>query len=351
MKLIIHEVKKILTRNFLIITLLLLLVNYVYLDTLLVNRSPYRAFKHDFENLVLNEVMDTLDNANIDEDLKIYFQQEMGNQISYSVEYSEKVDKMVQQSEVIKVQNKFDAKAQYLSNFIIKSYQHRSISRFTYPFAIFSYLINDFSSLLLLFITGFISASIYNLEKETGVLRLQIPTINNRKVVLSKSLALLFSIVIITLVFTVFDLLMFNHRLAIGDMSHPLFSIPEYAGTPLNITIWGFILLRVVFIIIGLWFFGLLFSLISIVINHSLFSLVLNLFIILGCESLSIIPNAHLFPYSLFSVSKKFNSLNYVILLNRVILTPWITIIITLALILLLIWITNHIYLKQRTSL
>lgn len=348
-QLVYNEIKKILKQERLfLVVIALLFTNHLYNKQLLFMRTGYQDYVHYLDGMKLEEVPSILRSIDVGDMLADYFNQEVMKQFDYSNNYSQLVEEMVGISKHVLNNTLIGSEGVAVSKFIIDTYQYRDIDSFIFPEATTRYLNNNFSTLLLLVLFAFIGSSIYSKEKESGVLNMQIPTRHNRRLVHSKSLALLVVIIGFSSIFYFQDWLMFNRTLVLGNANIALFALPTYASTPLNLTILGFMILRVGFNIIGIWLFSLFFALVSLVSKKTLVSLVINMIVLIGVNALPNLSISYLNPYSIFSINTTFTDLNFEIVLGRVVLTPYITLGISIILILFIGFFSQKLYMGKR---
>lgn len=345
--LIYEEFKKVMKQEHLLIVLVtLILVTLFYNGRVLRNGSLYKQHSALFEGVNINEVSSILDTSSMNRDEKEFISYLVGEQVNYSRDFYDKNNAMIEAAQDNVLDQNMNKKGIALSNYIIDKYQYRSIDRFKEPESWTRYFINNFATFSSLIFLSFIASQMYSKEKETSVISLQKSTKNNKKIVYAKSMALFIVSLITLVIFELITLYNFSSRLGMGDITAPLFALPRYMATPVNITIGGFFSLRFILNVVGIWMFSLLFSYISMMTKRSLLAFVMSFALIMIVNNLAPMPYGYLNPYSIFSSAHTFETFNYLVVAGFVVLTPYITLGIVLGLCLTLVYLTQKTYLK-----
>lgn len=350
--LISQEIKKIIKREKVFLVLgMLLIFNSFYISNLIsVNRGNRgeRSIISQIEGLPFDQVLSKLKEFEEQDNLNKGLYQDIRSQIDLSINYGKNISTLISETELNIESQKKGSISEKMSQYIIDTYQYRNINTFTFPKEKTMFLENNLSALLSLLFIAYLATGIYSLEHENRVYNIQKATINNNKLSYSKSITLLIVSLITASVFLLSDLVNFKLFSYVGILSSPLFSLPAYFSSPLNLTIFGFILLKYTFIGIGIWLFSLVFALVSHLTKHTLVSFGVSTILMFYFNGLGAMKSDFLNPFNIFSISESFKSFDMKSVFGLSVLTPFITVIITITLSMLLVILTHIVYIKER---
>lgn len=324
-RLIYYEVKKIFKKpNLILIIVSLLFSTYWFQSKVVLNGSNLNQIvTKDLNGQSLDQVVNEINEIDIED---YVVPSSFYSQISYLHDYESNINRL------------FDGISKDLTNnsltkFIYNEYKDRKLEYYIYPKGFTEYLDNNLSTLFVLVVMGFVASALYSEEIETGVIPLQIATVYNKKLVLIKSIALLVVVILFMFIFNGFEALIYHRQLGLSSGNLPIYSLPDYASSPLNISIYGFIGIRFFFSVVGIWFFSLTFSLISMFSKNTFVALIVNFLLLAVVNNLPVILLSYLNPYTMFFSAKTFSDLNYVLLNNRIILAPFVNLLCSFVLI------------------
>lgn len=333
--LVYYEIKKIFKQPYLLLILICLLaVGGIYHKSTYSNKSAYIKIAEDFDGLELSQLDYVLENYDFSQspvDSDFY------DQIAYLNEYENKIDNLSQELNE-------NYSSDHIAKYFVDNYSHRSLERFIYPMGYNEFFNYGFSSLLLLILAVYIGSSTYSKEYELKVYPLLKTTVRNKYSVLSKSASLFITALIFVFIFTIFDFYLFQKKFSLSGFTLPLYSITSFSSGPLNVSIISFVLIRGFYMALGIWFFLLLFSLISLILKDSTKSLLVNSLIIIIINLLPAIRLDFLNHLSAFFISSSFQSLEYITVSNQILLLPYLTLVWTVFLVGLTIYLTHVIY-------
>lgn len=274
-------------RIFLILTILLS-VNFLY-PILLANtkgsqESLYREISDKFDGIPLQTAQDTI---YLNQDISKAVLSDIEDQVNYSLSYAKNVSSKVNYLETNILG----------SDDIIKIYQYRIIKNFVYPKGIVTFLDQSFSTLLMQIYVIYIFSSIY---AEDNMLEIQKSTSNYSKIVDAKIISHFLIVLFLVLIFLIFDLFSYQFNFHLKGLNSPLFALPEYGGTPLNITILGMIFLKYFGIFLGLSLTGLSVILTSLTSKNTNISLTFSFVFILTFNKIDLYQYSYLNPFSIF---------------------------------------------------
>lgn len=355
-RLIIEEIKKMLKNKHLFILIAsLLLINFFYIATLNQGKaikSPNREAYRALEGVKLDEVKKILPSFSDKVEHYDFLVYDVTEQINRSYSYQEKIDTMIVESKEnekwsVENNNVYGVK---VNKKIIDIYKGRSIDFYKYPDGVQRFLNNNFSTFLMFIIIAFLASSTYSMEYESKMYQVQKPTQRNEFTPIAKSLGLLLFCLLLSAFFIASDFMMFSQHTYLGSINVPLYTFSSYFATPLNISALTFLIVKFLFITVGLWFFGLLFSLVSAFTRSTSMSIIINTLIFTLINFFEFMKVGYLNPYSLLMISDIAKEFDFQYIFNRVILTPIITLLATLFFIIIIIWITFRIYQNKRAT-
>lgn len=169
-----------------------------------------------------------------------------------------------------------------------KTYSGRGINSFYDVDTYNTYFNYDFSSFLILLLIFFATSSLYAGEEEAGMLSLMRSTSGGRlRLSNAKLAASAIFTGLVCLAFFACDFLFFLWCKRLVGASNPLYSISDFAYTPLNISIGGFSLLSCFCKYLGILCFSLISCLFSTVLKKSYLTFVVDFIFCMGCMALS----------------------------------------------------------------
>lgn len=293
-----YELKKLFTKRFLFIVILILLVAnafniYNTYDRYHKNynkefsQAQWQIYKLVEGKLTQDKINKLVDYKNslssetkadkpieyyINKDGDLAITEETLMKIKNAYQYSSSINELLQINDVQKsvlqeINNDYLLKEALL---IENTYSKRTIDSFYNTEAYGTYFSYDFSSFLILMIIFFSTASLFSGEKETGMLSVIRSSKNGRiKLSLAKQWAVTINTVFISLVFFLCDFLMFLFCLRPRGMFSPLYAISSFEYSPLNISIFEFLLLTYTIKIFGFVIFSLISAVLSSVFDKS----------------------------------------------------------------------------------
>lgn len=203
---------------------------------------------------------------------------------------------------------------------IAATYENRTIGVYYNANSFSAYLDYGFSSFLVLLLILLAASSVFSGEHESGMRNLQYSTTNGRtQLSIAKISAVSIFIIFICVLFSISDFITFKTVLRLEGYSAPVYSISDYADTPLQMSIGSFVLVTELIKMIGFLFFGLIICFFSSLIKKSFAVFSAGLVASVGLMLLSAYSNTYLDyinlinPISLITVSvifKQFNIIN-----------------------------------------
>jgi len=201
------------------------------------------------------------------------------------------------------------------SGAVYNLYAGRTIPAFSYREMCNYYLNYDFSIVLtlLLCLYGIIGTFVSEKETQMDMLLLVSPG-GGRKTALAKILAATLFLLLISLWFSLLDLIGFAASFQTFEgLALPVFAIPNFAESSVNISIFQYVLLSAALKCAGTWVIGMLWLLVSMFWKNALLPFVMGLSL---CMALTVSGAAR--AYSNFVWPKVLNP--YSLLTNRVLL-------------------------------
>ena len=201
------------------------------------------------------------------------------------------------------------------NSIIYNLYAGRAITAFAYREMCNYYLNYDFSIVLTLLISlyGVISTFVNERETQMDMLLLVNPN-GGRKTALAKILAATLFLLLTSLWFSLLDLIGFAVSFqTLEGLALPIFAIPNFAESSVNISIFQYALLSAALKCAGAWVIGMLWLLVSMFWKNALVPFVINFAL-----CMALIVNGAASAYSSFFWRKALNP--YSLLANRVLL-------------------------------
>lgn len=200
------------------------------------------------------------------------------------------------------------------SGAIYNLYAGRIIPAFSYREMCNYYLNYDFSIVLTLLLCLYGIIGTFVSEKETQMDMLLVSPGGGRKTALAKILAATLFLLLISLWFSLLDLIGFAASFQTFEgLALPVFAIPNFAESSVNISIFQYVLLSAALKCAGTWAIGMLWLLVSMFWKNALLPFVMGLSL---CMALTVSGAAR--AYSNFVWPKVLNP--YSLLTNRVLL-------------------------------
>ena len=200
------------------------------------------------------------------------------------------------------------------SGAIYNLYAGRTIPAFAYREMCNYYLNYDFSIVLTLLLCLYGIIGTFVSEKETQMDMLLVSPGGGRKTALAKILAATLFLLLISLWFSLLDLIGFAASFQTFEgLALPVFAIPNFAESSVNISIFQYVLLSAALKCAGTWVIGMLWLLVSMFWKNALLPFVMGLSL---CMALTVSGAAR--AYSNFVWPKVLNP--YSLLTNRVLL-------------------------------
>ena len=200
------------------------------------------------------------------------------------------------------------------SGAIYNLYAGRTIPAFSYREMCNYYLNYDFSIVLTLLLCLYGIIGTFVSEKETQMDMLLVSPGGGRKTALAKILAATLFLLLISLWFSLLDLIGFAASFQTFEgLALPVFAIPNFAESSVNISIFQYVLLSAALKCAGTWVIGMLWLLVSMFWKNALLPFVMGLSL---CMALTVSGAAR--AYSNFVWPKVLNP--YSLLTNRVLL-------------------------------
>ena len=201
------------------------------------------------------------------------------------------------------------------NSIIYNLYAGRAITAFAYREMCNYYLNYDFSIVLTLLISlyGVISTFVNERETQMDMLLLVNPN-GGRKTALAKILAVTLFLLLTSLWFSLLDLIGFAVSFqTLEGLALPIFAIPNFAESSVNISIFQYALLSAALKCAGAWVIGMLWLLVSMFWKNALVPFIINFAL-----CMALIVNGAASAYSSFFWLKALNP--YSLLANRVLL-------------------------------
>ncbi len=201
------------------------------------------------------------------------------------------------------------------NSIIYNLYAGRAITAFAYREMCNYYLNYDFSIVLTLLISlyGVISTFVNERETQMDMLLLVNPN-GGRKTALAKILAATLFLLLTSLWFSLLDLIGFAVSFqTLEGLALPIFAIPNFAESSVNISIFQYALLSAALKCAGAWVIGMLWLLVSMFWKNALVPFIINFAL-----CMALIVNGAASAYSSFFWLKALNP--YSLLANRVLL-------------------------------
>lgn len=201
------------------------------------------------------------------------------------------------------------------NSIIYNLYAGRAITAFAYREMCNYYLNYDFSTVLTLLISlyGVISTFVNERETQMDMLLLVNPN-GGRKTALAKILAATLFLLLTSLWFSLLDLIGFAVSFqTLEGLALPIFAIPNFAESSVNISIFQYALLSAALKCAGAWVIGMLWLLVSMFWKNALVPFVINFAL-----CMALIVNGAASAHSSFFWRKALNP--YSLLANRVLL-------------------------------
>lgn len=227
------------------------------------------------------------------------------NDISYCYNYRDYSNEI--RKEAISNKNKYLIKGnESLATkyeFMADSFANRQILYFYNTKGWYSYFNYSFSNLMVILLIIIGCSSIFSKEKEYGMNNLlKTTSLGGNKIIKHKIHCLILYSLFITLTFSLEDYLIFKHNYFLSGLHNPVYSIPQFSQTGLNITILQTIILNFVTKCIGVFIISILTAIISSLAKSDLMALFANFFVF--------IINIFVFiSYKKYSIISLFNSL------------------------------------------
>lgn len=228
----------------------------------------------DYKNelLISAETGNPLEYYYINADGDLQITEEMLVKMKNAYQYGDKIDELLEINDMQKTVLK-NADNNYLLKealLVEKTYSERSIDSFYNTEAFGTYFSYDFSSFLILMIIFLGTASLFSGEKEKGMLSVIRSSKNGRiKLSLAKQMAAAIFTLFVCIVFFVCDFLIFLCCLRLRGIFSPVYAIPSFEYTPLNISVCGFLLLTCTIKIFGFIIFSFISSVLSSLFDKS----------------------------------------------------------------------------------
>lgn len=356
-RLLFEETKKIFrNKQLFLIIFSLIIVNYIYIDMDNNGRKIAPSFRMVYKELDRIDIDDVenkllkLETAVEDIDFITYsVKEQVDASINYNANIESIVSKTLENLEWSKSHN--NTEGIKISEKIIKLYGERTIRDFKYTEGLQRFINNNFSTFLMFLLIVIVASRSYADEFESKVYQIQKPTMMDKLTPIAKSLALLIFCVVICFVFIGTDLLFYSIYSYLGNLSIPLYSISSFYTTPLNLSVLSFVIIKGIFTAIGLWFFALLFSLVSLLTKKTALSILINTILMIFINFYEPIKTSYLNPYNLLLLSNTIKSFEYRVLMNSVILTPYLSLVVSCIFISLLICVVQKVYQSKRIQI
>ena len=362
MRLLIYELKK----NVFRVSLFLLLVAFLGIDIykihenirLFGSRPPYEEggiFEEFKGELTLQKIQEALDyqkkmsaviasgsfstDTPSDEFFDGYAFGDYNN-INYIVEIYDGLYHYPQEIEAIKARADeniafYTGKSDYEvnKNNLIKSlYSGRKITVFGRYNTFELYFDYEFSSLLIIVLMVFAFSAAFASEKVTGTNKIMISCGQARSVFWAKHLSMYLFIFVITVLFSVTDLMIFGSVYGLEYIEQPLYAMEGYRYAPFAVTVLGAVLLSMLGKVIAFIFVGEVIMLISTFFKNIGACIAVCLAGILGIILISERLPESISPISLVNAETQLQSFSTVNIFSLAIPAPLVTIIISIAL-------------------
>lgn len=178
---------------------------------------------------------------------------------------------------------------------IASTYTNRTIGVYYNANSFSAYLDYGFSSFLVLLLILLAASSVFSGEHESGMINLQYSTTKGRtQLSIAKISAVSIFIIFVCIIFSISDFITFKAVLRLEGYSAPVYSIADYADTPLQMTIGSFVLVTEFIKMVGFLFIGLIICFISSLIKKSFVVFSAGLTASIGLMLLSAYSNTYL---------------------------------------------------------
>ncbi|WP_207643859.1 hypothetical protein [Defluviitalea phaphyphila] len=225
---------------------------------------------------------------------------------------------------------------------IIKDYSNRYIPKFGLTRGyelLFNYKI---SSLVLLFILILPLSSLFAEEKENKYYQIFIGEKVKKRCIKFKIISSYIFIFVLSLIFYIMDIFCFNRIWPMNEIFNPIYSLKLYKNTFLNTSIFSFLIINFLFMLIAYIFFGTLFMIVSLNSKKVFVSLVINYIILISVIILSDFINIPFNPFNLLNNKDMFKGFYVKRILSYHIYEPWYYLIFSLIFIFLLMCVLKR---------
>lgn len=210
------------------------------------------------------------------------------------------------------------------NKYIYKLYQNREIKNYNLSEWVKIYFEYDFSSLLIIIMIIIGLASSFSTEIESGMLAHLKSGGKLKRAVNAKLISMAIYIFILTVLFTIFDLLTIKHICGIDGIFNPIYSAKFFGNSPFSFSLFAAVAVCSLGKFLAFFVFGEIVILISAVSKNSIFSLCLCflvavIFIVTADES-STIAN----PVNMLLIYKMLKNFDCVIIFGKPILSLYI---------------------------
>lgn len=213
--------------------------------------------------------------------------------------------------------NTFEAKRNRL---IVQTYQNRNVNAFYDTSGLKAYFKYDFSTLLILVLLIPLLSPLYAREHELEMQGLLQITQNYPKMTVCKMIAGTSAVCIVSILFFIQDFAAFTILYRIEGLSQPVYTLPGFFYSPLNISITSYILCNAAFKILCFLVFGFLCMMISALVKNEVIpfciTLVTAAFLILADAFLNLPAISCFNPVTLLSSAKLFQEFSTVNICN-----------------------------------
>lgn len=178
--------------------------------------------------------------------------------MSYTYMYGSNIQNIVDRAKenidfFNEVDNKYEVK---VNEKILNNYKNRYIPEFHMNFGIEYYFIYDFSALLIILLIVLGLSRVFCNEHETGMIQLIGSSPNKNKTIKMKFFASYIYILFVALYFYLLDFIAIDKIAGIYDLSNPIYTLQFFKETPLNMSIFSYLILDfvlkcIVFLFIG----------------------------------------------------------------------------------------------------
>ena len=243
-------------------------------------------------------------------------------EISYAATYSNTSNKIAAKaaesySFYKEIGNNYESRKNAM---IYNLYSNRGISEYRATNWANAYFFYDFSSLLCVILLILGLSSSFTRERESGMYQLLSAYGKTKSTVISKVISSVVFCLILTVIFTVSDLIGVNHFLVIKNINMPLYSAEIFEFTPFNITFTEALLVCAGMRFLGLFVIALLIMAISKITPNTIAATVFSFAAVAVLILLSLISNSLFNPMGLLTPKNYLENFGVVNLFGRPIL-------------------------------